>query len=56
MLAVGGPRMAHQAKIRVASSVTRAATLTSARQIVSSCASRQNEALGARPRRVCRSQ
>jgi hypothetical protein len=42
--------------MRVTISVTRAATLIKVRRIVSNWASRQNEVLGARPRKVCRSQ
>jgi hypothetical protein len=42
--------------MRVANSVTRAATLSSPNRIVSNCASRQNETLGAQPRNVQTSQ
>ena len=42
--------------MRVATSVTRAATLTSMRRSVSNWAARQNDLFGAKPRKVCRSQ
>ena len=42
--------------MRVANSLMRAATLMKPRRMVSNWASRQNEALGASPRKVCSSQ
>ncbi len=42
--------------IRLANSLTRPTTLTSATRIVSSWAARQNDRFGAKPRRVCSSQ